>query len=87
MEDSGHCVSRCAAVALLLRVNFLPSIVIPTGLILGHFPFPGLQIKELNSQRYEVIMVTSGAVGLGRQRLRYRKLVNSRLVFAPFYHN
>ncbi|KAI3427906.1 uncharacterized protein J3R85_009152 [Psidium guajava] len=35
------------------------------------------QIKELNLQGYEVIMVSSGAVGLGRQRLRYRKLVNS----------
>ncbi|XVE99625.1 hypothetical protein REPUB_Repub03eG0216100 [Reevesia pubescens] len=35
------------------------------------------QIKELNSQGYEVILVTSGAVGLGRQRLRYRRLVNS----------
>ncbi|XP_030451005.1 delta-1-pyrroline-5-carboxylate synthase-like [Syzygium oleosum] len=35
------------------------------------------QIKELNLQGYEVILVTSGAVGVGRQRLRYRKLVNS----------
>ncbi|KAK4778337.1 hypothetical protein SAY87_018524 [Trapa incisa] len=35
------------------------------------------QIKELNSQGYEVILVSSGAVSLGRQRLRYRKLVNS----------
>ncbi|CAI0411181.1 unnamed protein product [Linum tenue] len=35
------------------------------------------QIKELNYQQYEVIVVTSGAVGLGRQRLKYRKLVNS----------
>ncbi|KAL5203281.1 hypothetical protein ABZP36_014233 [Zizania latifolia] len=35
------------------------------------------QMKELNSLGYEVIMVTSGAVGVGRQRLRYRKLVNS----------
>ncbi|OMO76600.1 Aspartate/glutamate/uridylate kinase [Corchorus olitorius] len=35
------------------------------------------QIKELNYQGYEVILVTSGAVGLGRQRLRYRRLVNS----------
>ncbi|EOY18013.1 Pyrroline-5-carboxylate synthetase isoform 5 [Theobroma cacao] len=35
------------------------------------------QIKELNSQGYEVILVSSGAVGLGRQRLRYRRLVNS----------
>ncbi|KAK3422544.1 hypothetical protein EUGRSUZ_G02990 [Eucalyptus grandis] len=35
------------------------------------------QIKELNLQGFEVILVTSGAVGLGRQRLRYRKLVNS----------
>ncbi|PKA56417.1 Delta-1-pyrroline-5-carboxylate synthase [Apostasia shenzhenica] len=35
------------------------------------------QVKELNSQGFEVILVTSGAVGVGRQRLRYRKLVNS----------
>ncbi|CAI0445838.1 unnamed protein product [Linum tenue] len=35
------------------------------------------QIKELNYQHYEVIVVTSGAVGLGRQRLKYRQLVNS----------
>ncbi|KAL5537621.1 hypothetical protein UlMin_044848, partial [Ulmus minor] len=34
-------------------------------------------IKELNLQGYEVILVSSGAVGLGRQRLRYRRLVNS----------
>lgn len=40
-----------------------------------------MQIKELNSQGYEIIMVSSGAVGLGRQRLRYRKLVNSRFSF------
>ncbi|KAI9154505.1 hypothetical protein LWI28_027257 [Acer negundo] len=37
------------------------------------------QLKELNSQGFEVILVTSGAVGLGRQRLRYRKLINSSL--------
>ncbi|RWW26396.1 hypothetical protein GW17_00009222 [Ensete ventricosum] len=37
----------------------------------------GTFIKELNSSGFEVIMVTSGAVGVGRQRLRYRKLVNS----------
>ncbi|XP_050387828.1 delta-1-pyrroline-5-carboxylate synthase [Argentina anserina] len=35
------------------------------------------QLKELNTQGYEVILVSSGAVGLGRQRLKYRKLVNS----------
>ncbi|KAJ9160176.1 hypothetical protein P3X46_025600 [Hevea brasiliensis] len=35
------------------------------------------QIKELNSEGYEVILVSSGAVGIGRQRLRYRTLVNS----------
>ncbi|VFQ91125.1 unnamed protein product [Cuscuta campestris] len=38
------------------------------------------QIQELNSQNYEVILVTSGAVGAGRQRLRYRKLVHSSFV-------
>ncbi|XVF76687.1 hypothetical protein PTKIN_Ptkin13bG0286700 [Pterospermum kingtungense] len=37
------------------------------------------QLKELNTQGYEIVLVTSGAVGLGRQRLRYRKLVNSSL--------
>ena len=36
-------------------------------------------MKELNFQGYEVILVTSGAVGVGRQRLKYRKLINSRL--------
>ncbi|KAL7147742.1 hypothetical protein ABFS83_06G127100 [Erythranthe nasuta] len=35
------------------------------------------QIHELNDMGYEVVLVTSGAVGVGRQRLRYRKLVNS----------
>ncbi|KAL6131524.1 hypothetical protein ACLB2K_069899 [Fragaria x ananassa] len=35
------------------------------------------QLKELNTQGYEVILVSSGAVGLGRQRLKYRKLINS----------
>ncbi|KAL5550271.1 hypothetical protein UlMin_000447 [Ulmus minor] len=35
------------------------------------------QLKELNSQDYEVILVTSGAVGLGRQRLKYRRLANT----------
>ncbi|XP_031108874.1 delta-1-pyrroline-5-carboxylate synthase [Ipomoea triloba] len=35
------------------------------------------QIQELNSQGYEVILVTSGAVGAGRQRLRYRRLIHS----------
>ncbi|GMH26803.1 hypothetical protein Nepgr_028646 [Nepenthes gracilis] len=35
------------------------------------------QLKELNSQGYDVILVTSGAVGVGRQRLRFRRLVNS----------
>lgn len=35
------------------------------------------QVKELNSRGFEVILVTSGAVGVGRQRLRYRKLVHS----------
>lgn len=35
------------------------------------------QIHELNLQGYEVILVTSGAVGVGRQRLKYRRLVNS----------
>ncbi|XP_042435876.1 delta-1-pyrroline-5-carboxylate synthase-like [Zingiber officinale] len=35
------------------------------------------QVKELNVCGFEVILVTSGAVGVGRQRLRYRRLVNS----------
>ncbi|KAI7737596.1 hypothetical protein M8C21_024720 [Ambrosia artemisiifolia] len=35
------------------------------------------QIQILNSEGFEVILVSSGAVGAGRQRLRYRKLVHS----------
>ncbi|KAL7092583.1 hypothetical protein ACP275_12G172400 [Erythranthe tilingii] len=35
------------------------------------------QLEELNSQGYEIILVTSGAVGAGCQRLKYRRLLNS----------
>ncbi|TKY56790.1 Delta-1-pyrroline-5-carboxylate synthase [Spatholobus suberectus] len=35
------------------------------------------QIKQLNSLGYDIILVSSGAVGIGRQRLRYRKLIHS----------
>ncbi|KAL9231389.1 hypothetical protein vseg_006623 [Gypsophila vaccaria] len=35
------------------------------------------QLKELNANGHEVILVTSGAVSAGRQRLRFRKMVNS----------
>ncbi|KAI3896745.1 hypothetical protein MKW98_009598 [Papaver atlanticum] len=35
-----------------------------------------LQLKDLNTQGFEVILVTLGAVGAGRQKLRYRKLLN-----------
>ncbi|KAM7464030.1 hypothetical protein LguiA_032151 [Lonicera macranthoides] len=35
------------------------------------------QLEKLNSRGFEVILVTSGAVGAGRQRLKYRRLVNS----------
>lgn len=44
-----------------------------------------VQIKDLNSSGYEVILVTSGAVGVGRQKLRYRKLVHSRFFFLPSF--
>lgn len=43
-----------------------------------------LQVKELNSQGFEVILVTSGAVGVGRQKLRYRRLLNSRSIHLLF---
>jgi glutamate 5-kinase len=46
-----------------------------------------VQVKELNFQGYEVILVTSGAVGVGRQRLKYRKLINSRLPIQTSAHN
>ncbi|KAG0518356.1 hypothetical protein BDA96_09G168500 [Sorghum bicolor] len=35
------------------------------------------QVMELNALGYEVIIVTSGAIGVGKQRLKKRKLVNS----------
>ncbi|KAM7526391.1 hypothetical protein LguiA_016293 [Lonicera macranthoides] len=35
------------------------------------------QLEALNSRGYEIILVTSGAVGAGRQRLKYRRLINS----------
>jgi len=36
------------------------------------------QVKELMSVGIEVILVTSGAVGVGRQKLRHQRLMNSR---------
>ncbi|XP_030926483.1 delta-1-pyrroline-5-carboxylate synthase-like [Quercus lobata] len=45
------------------------------------------QLKQLNSGGYEVILVTSGAVGLGRQRLRYRRVANSSFADLQNPHN
>ncbi|XP_026412294.1 delta-1-pyrroline-5-carboxylate synthase-like [Papaver somniferum] len=47
------------------------------GLALGRLGALCEQLKDLNTRGFEVILVTSGAVGVGRQRLRYRKLLNS----------
>jgi delta-1-pyrroline-5-carboxylate synthetase len=35
------------------------------------------QVKEMVSEGFEVLLVTSGAVGVGRQKLRYQRLINS----------
>ncbi|KAJ0590857.1 putative glutamate-5-semialdehyde dehydrogenase, Glutamate 5-kinase [Helianthus annuus] len=35
------------------------------------------QLEKLNSRGFDIILVTSGAVGAGRQRLKYRKMINS----------
>eukprot|EP00253_Pinus_taeda_P000983 PITA_00983 len=35
------------------------------------------QVKEMISEGFEVLLVTSGAVGVGRQKLRYQRLINS----------
>ncbi|AQK86399.1 delta-1-pyrroline-5-carboxylate synthase-like [Zea mays] len=43
----------------------------------GNFGVLCEQVKEINALGYEVIIVSSGAVGVGKQRLNYRKLVNS----------
>jgi delta-1-pyrroline-5-carboxylate synthetase len=44
------------------------------------------QVKELMSEGIEVILVTSGAVGIGLQKLRHQRLLNSRWVSVyPFY--
>lgn len=37
------------------------------------------QVKELMNDGIEVIIVTSGAIGVGRQKLRYQRLMNSSL--------
>ncbi|GLJ39248.1 hypothetical protein SUGI_0800740 [Cryptomeria japonica] len=50
------------------------------GLALGRIGSLCEQIKELMSLGLEVILVTSGAVGIGRQRLRYQRLINSSFV-------
>lgn len=50
------------------------------GLALGRLGSLCEQVKELMSVGLEVILVTSGAVGIGRQRLRYQRLINSSFV-------
>lgn len=50
------------------------------GLALGRLGSLCEQVKELMSAGLEVILVTSGAVGIGRQRLRYQRLINSSFV-------
>ena len=42
------------------------------------------QVKKLNFQGYEVILFASSAVGIGRQRLKYRKLINSHVAESFF---
>ncbi|MBA0581496.1 hypothetical protein Gorai_023673 [Gossypium raimondii] len=37
-----------------------------------------MQLKELNSQGYEIVLVTSGAVGIGLQRLSLAELQNAQ---------
>uniref|UniRef100_A0A453RS06 Uncharacterized protein n=1 Tax=Aegilops tauschii subsp. strangulata TaxID=200361 RepID=A0A453RS06_AEGTS len=41
-------------------------------------------VKKLNFQGYEVILFASGAVGIGRQRIKYRKLINSHVAESFF---
>jgi delta-1-pyrroline-5-carboxylate synthetase len=41
------------------------------------------QVKELMSEGKEVILVTSGAVGVGRHKLRHQRLMNSRSAKTP----
>jgi len=50
------------------------------GLALGRLGSLCEQVKELMSLGLEVILVTSGAVGVGRQRLRHQRLINSSFV-------
>ena len=42
-----------------------------------HPSIPHSQIEALLSDGREVILVTSGAVGIGRQKLRFQKLMRS----------
>jgi len=71
---SRYIENKILGIHILIAMYFVymcPKFVVPMKL---------WQLKELNSQGFEVILVTSGAVGLGRQRLRYRKLANSRFL-------
>ncbi|KAL8161904.1 hypothetical protein V2J09_013393 [Rumex salicifolius] len=69
------CSNLCA-----LRLFQVGTAVVTRGdgrLALGRLGSLCEQIKELNYQGYEVILVSSGAVGIGRQRLKFRQLMNS----------
>ncbi|KAK9168674.1 hypothetical protein Syun_000814 [Stephania yunnanensis] len=77
-DTLGHSILRSHS--LPTRNYWLVQIVVSRTdgrLALGRLGALCEQLKELNSRGFEVILVTSGAVGVGRQRLRYRKLIHS----------
>ena len=72
----GRLGALCEQVAVLIQTFIMVYQLVKSGKILSQI-FVAMQVKELNALGYEVIIVTSGAVGVGKQRLKYRKLVNS----------
>ena len=72
----GRLGALCEQVAILIQTFIMFYQLVKSAKILSQI-FLSMQVKELNALGYEVIIVTSGAVGVGKQRLKYRKLVNS----------
>jgi glutamate 5-kinase len=83
LDDIFVCINFFVFVFLFLNISQVGTAVVTRSdgkLALGRLGALCEQVKELMSVGIEVILVTSGAVGVGRQKLRHQRLMNSSFV-------
>jgi hypothetical protein len=83
LDDIFVCINFFVFVFLFLNGSQVGTAVVTRSdgkLALGRLGALCEQVKELMLVGIEVILVTSGAVGVGRQKLRHQRLMNSSFV-------